>query len=131
MSISKSEILMGRIKEEDLSDELKANLDKLVAALNVVRSAYGKPMRVSSGYRSPAKNAAIGGSKKSHHMTCKACDFKDPDGALDAWLLENQDLLEANGLWLEDPSATPGWSHLDIGVRDTTRKREHKRVFKP
>jgi zinc D-Ala-D-Ala carboxypeptidase len=131
MSISKEEVLMGRIKYEDLSDELKGNLNQLVAALNVIRKAYNKPMIVSSGYRSPAKNAAIGGAKKSHHMTCRACDFKDSDGLLDAWCLANQDLLEANGLWQEDPAATPGWVHLDQGVRDTTKKREHKRVFKP
>lgn len=131
MSISKKEVLMGRIKEEELSDELKANLDKLVTALNVIRKEYGKPMTVSSGYRSPEKNAAIGGSKKSYHMQCLACDFKDSDGALDAWLLEHQDLLEANGLWQEDPGSTPGWSHIDAGTRDTSKKRKHKRVFKP
>jgi uncharacterized protein YcbK (DUF882 family) len=131
MSISKSEILMGRIKEEELSDELKANLEKLTAALNGVRTAYGKPMIVSSGYRSPAKNASIGGAKKSHHMSCKACDFKDTDGSLDTWCLMNQDLLEKLGLWQEHPDATPGWVHLDIGERDTTKKREYKRVFKP
>ena len=131
MSISKNEVLMGRIKEEELSPELKVNLDVLVKALNVIRSAYGKPMSVSSGYRSPDKNAAIGGSKKSHHMTCKACDFKDADGKLSAWCLVNQDLLEANGLWLENPEFTKGWTHLDTGLRDTKIKRKHKRVFNP
>tara|TARA_R110000868_G_scaffold66014_6_gene197017 strand:- start:11695 stop:12087 length:393 start_codon:yes stop_codon:yes gene_type:complete len=129
--ISKKEVLMGRIKEEDLSPELQANLDRLVTALNVVRAAYGKSMTVSSGYRSPANNAAAGGSKKSHHMSCMACDFRDSDGALDTWCLANQDLLEANGLWQENPGDTAGWCHLDIGTRDTTKKREHKRVFKP
>ena len=122
---------MGRIKEEELSDELKTNLEKLTAALNEVRKAYGKAMIVSSGYRSPAKNAAIGGAKKSLHMTCLACDFKDTDGKLDAWCLANQDLLEKLGLWQEHPDATPGWCHIDLGTRDTTKKREYKRVFKP
>jgi hypothetical protein len=129
--ITKEEILMGRIKYEDLSQELKDNLDRLVIALNVIRTAYGQIMRVSSGYRSPAKNAAIGGAKKSHHMNCMACDFKDADGKLDAWLLDNQDLLEANGLWLESPDHTPGWAHLDTGVRNTQIKRKHKRTFNP
>ncbi len=131
MTIKREEILMGRVKYEDLSDEMKANLDKLTAALNVIRAAYGKSMTVSSGYRSPDKNAAIGGAKKSHHMSCMACDFKDADGKLDAWLLENQDLLEANGLWLENPDQTLGWTHLDIGVRNTSVKRKHKRTFNP
>ncbi len=129
--ITKEEVLMGRVKYEDLTPELQANLDKLVDALNVVRTAYNQIMRVSSGYRSPAKNAAIGGSKKSYHMQCLACDFKDSDGKLDEWLLENQDLLEENGLWQENPGDTTGWAHLDLGTRDTTKKREHKRVFKP
>lgn len=132
MSITKEEILMGRVKYEDLSQELKDNLDKLVIALNVVRTAYGKPMIVSSGLRTAVQNSALANSaKKSLHMVCKACDFKD-DGTLDAWCLANQDLLESAGLWQESPDSTPTWCHLDISTdRSTKIKRAYKRVFNP
>lgn len=132
MSVSREEILMGRISYDDLSQDMKDNLDRLVIAVNVVRTAYNKPMYVSSGYRSPQQNAALPNSaKRSLHMSCAACDFKDPDGELDKWCLANQDLLEKAGLWQESPESTPGWCHLDVGSRDTTIPRVYKRVFIP
>lgn len=54
----------------------QANLINLVNhILDPLREVYGKPIRVNSGYRSPALNAAIGGSKTSDHMTGKAADI--------------------------------------------------------
>ena len=38
----------------------------------------GKPILVSSAYRSPELNAAIGGSKNSQHMSGEAVDFTCP-----------------------------------------------------
>lgn len=38
----------------------------------------GHPIRVLSGYRSPAVNRAVGGSKNSAHMTGQAVDFICP-----------------------------------------------------
>lgn len=39
------------------------------------RDIYGKPMRVSSGYRCPNHNAKVGGAKTSFHMQGMAIDF--------------------------------------------------------
>lgn len=39
----------------------------------------GKPIRVLSGYRSPAVNTAVGGSKTSAHRTGHAVDFVCPE----------------------------------------------------
>ena len=48
-------------------------------ALEVVRQALGKnPIIITSGYRSPALNAAVGGAKTSQHMAGKAVDFIVP-----------------------------------------------------
>lgn len=45
-----------------------------------VRALLGdKPIRVLSGYRSPAVNKAVGGSRTSAHMTGHAVDFVCPD----------------------------------------------------
>jgi hypothetical protein len=45
-----------------------------------VRHLLGdKPIRVLSGYRSPAVNKAVGGSSTSAHMTGHAVDFTCPD----------------------------------------------------
>lgn len=43
-----------------------------------VREILGTTIIVSSGYRSPAVNAAVGGSETSDHMKGDACDFISP-----------------------------------------------------
>ena len=43
--------------------------------LDPLREAYGKPIRVNSGYRSIALNKAVGGSPSSQHMTGHAVDI--------------------------------------------------------
>ena len=37
----------------------------LIVKLNAIRSRYGKPIVVTSGYRSPEHNATVGGVKNS------------------------------------------------------------------
>lgn len=55
------------------------NLTNLVKnVLQPLRDLVGKPIVISSGYRSPAVNAAIGGAKNSEHMTGCAADFTIP-----------------------------------------------------
>lgn len=120
------EYLMGRIKPEELSPELRANAEELLRRVNIIRAQYGKPMKVSSGYRSPAQNAAAGGAKKSNHMICKAIDIADPNRELQAWLLQNVELLEKVGLWCEDFDYSPSWAHLQI-----VAPKSGKRFFKP
>jgi hypothetical protein len=122
--IAINEILMGREVASPLTPEMWKNLTKLTIAVNKLREAYGKPLTVSSGYRPPLANSTAGGAKQSAHLVCMAVDFSDPKGELDAWCMSNLDKLEAWGLWLEDPSSTPSWTHVDIRPRAT-------RVFKP
>lgn len=50
----------------------------LCPGLEQVRSLLGKPILISSGFRSPVLNAAIGGSVKSQHMHGLAADFTCP-----------------------------------------------------
>ena len=58
---------------------VRKNLDRLAETMEKVRTLLGdKPILVSSGYRSPAVNAAVGGSKSSAHMSGLALDFSCP-----------------------------------------------------
>ena len=47
--------------------------------LDPLRKHLGRPIRVTSGYRSAPVNKAVGGSKTSRHMTGEAADFKAED----------------------------------------------------
>lgn len=124
--ITIQEILMGRAKFEELPEELQINGKKLLDALNKFRTIYGKPMIVTSGYRPAAINASAGGAKQSNHMKLLACDFKDTDGSLDQYCLDNPKVLEECGLYQEDPGSTLNWCHLQC-----TAPASGKRVFKP
>ncbi len=44
--------------------------------LDPLREAYGKPVIVTSGYRCPALNKAVGGVKSSQHMLGEAADIR-------------------------------------------------------
>lgn len=118
---------MGRDKQYPLSEEQEKNLEQLLECLNKFRKIYGKPMIVSSGYRPEAINKNVkGAAKKSNHIMCLACDFKDLDGSLDEWCLQNLDVLEECGLYLESPLHTPTWCHLQCKSPKSGR-----RVFIP
>ena len=58
------------------NSEIKKNLEQLVDnILDPLREKYGKPIIVTGGYRCPALNALVGGSKTSQHMLGLAADI--------------------------------------------------------
>ena len=57
--------------------EAQANLQALVAdVLDPLRARLGRPIRVTSGYRSPEVNRAIHGAEHSQHLRGEAVDIK-------------------------------------------------------
>ena len=48
----------------------------LVHLLKTVEAHYGKPVIVTSGYRSPTANQRAGGASNSRHTTCEAADIQ-------------------------------------------------------
>lgn len=56
-----------------------ANLKKTAEGMQLIRDLLGKPIFITSGYRSPTLNRAIGGSTSSHHCFGYAVDFKCPN----------------------------------------------------
>lgn len=90
-----------------------ANL-KLLAekVLQPLRDHYQLPVSISSGYRSPALNRAVGGSPSSQHMTGQAADFQIP--SIDNYTVAKwiQDNLNYDQLILEFFSGgNSGWVH--------------------
>lgn len=50
--------------------------DYLVSILDILRNQIGKPVHINSGYRTPARNKAVGGAKYSYHMRGMAADIR-------------------------------------------------------
>ena len=61
----------NRCSKED-AERLKKLIENV---LDPLREAYGKPIKVNSGYRCPELNKAVGGSKTSDHMKGCAADI--------------------------------------------------------
>ncbi len=101
-----------------LTEEQEKNQQIFHQKVNILRAEYGKPMFVTSGVRNWEQHAAIYKKmnrqppKGSAHLIGAAADFADRDGQLAAWCVENVSKLKQWGLYLEDPSCTIGWVHL-------------------
>lgn len=67
--------------DNTIPEEAKANIQSLVEDIvQPIRDAYGKPIRVTSGYRCAELNTAVGGSATSAHTQGLACDLVPQDG---------------------------------------------------
>jgi len=91
-----------------------ANLRAILApGMQRVRDMLGTPVQVTSGYRSPAVNKAIGGARNSQHVQGLACDFVSPafgtPKAVAAYLAQQQDALRFDQLISEG-----GWVHISF-----------------
>ena len=62
------------------TDEQIARLTELCAdVLEPLRVALGRPVRITSGYRSPELNEALGGAARSQHTRGEAADIDAAD----------------------------------------------------
>ena len=92
--------------------ELLPNLHRLMDYLDLIREAYGEPIRVSSGYRSPQLNSLVGGSPQSQHKQGLAADLVVPD--LDRLFGVIRKLGGFDQLIDERPKGRGRWVHVSI-----------------
>jgi len=120
---------------DQLTPEIQAQVLRTLERANALLAVFyeanpGAYRRgCNSGWRPPAVNAATkNAAKLSKHMTGHAIDIADPDGTLDKWCMTpaGQQALTDIGLWLEHPSATPTWCHVQ-----TVPPGSGRRVFYP
>lgn len=111
------------------SGEVTKNLRLLVEnVLDPLRQAWGAPIVVTSGYRCPKLNAAVGGSKTSSHLFGYAADIRTASDKPS----ENRkllDLIAKLGLPFDqlineypDGSNNPDWIHVSYSPRHRRQK---------
>lgn len=77
--LTSSETAVRRGINNTPSPEVILNLKALCEnVLQPLRDWYGKPITITSGYRSPELNKAIKGARNSDHMRGQAVDFVLP-----------------------------------------------------
>ena len=93
--------------------------DELVVLLQCIREHFGKPVHITSGYRTAAHNAAVGGSKSSQHLLGRAADFHVEGVPVVAVAAYAETLLPSRGgigRYPKDanhPTRKTGWVHID------------------
>ena len=50
--------------------------ETLTVVLQCIREHFGKPVTITSGYRTAAHNEAVGGAKSSQHLLGRAADIR-------------------------------------------------------
>lgn len=64
----------------NVPSNLVGNANLTIEIVNEVFAAFPNRFRFTSGYRSPARNAAANGVSNSFHLTAQAADFVPVDG---------------------------------------------------
>ncbi len=81
-----------------------------------IRTHFGKPIRISSGYRSPILNKKIGGAKNSQHTTGEALDLQGMDGLKNSqifnYIKNNLDYDQL--IWEYGTATEPAWVHVSF-----------------
>lgn len=97
-------------------------LKRLCATLEVIRSFIGKPLIITSGYRSQRVNKAVGSKDTSAHRFGRAADLKvygmSPEQLMRAII---QSGVSVDQIILEFNS----WVHLGLSSANKTPRNEH------
>lgn len=110
-----------------LPKHLEGNLRALAEnVLQPARDVLGA-IEVTSAYRSPAVNKAVGGSKTSQHVQAQAADLKFSGGndVLFRWLAENVEYDQL--IWEFGTDSEPSWVHVSY-ANGNNRKQKLKAV---
>ena len=110
-----------RVREFRCRDGTDAVLidEELVVVLQCIREHFGRPVHITSGYRTAARNAAVRGSKSSQHLLGRAADLWVEGTTVEAVAAYAESLLVNRGgigRYPKDtkhPTRTTGWVHID------------------
>lgn len=109
--------------------EVRMNARILASKVNMALTelGYTGTATVSSGFRPPEANAAVGGAKKSLHMRGLAVDFVGQEiGLLVRSRADGPEILRKQSIFQEALESTPRWSHWDLGTRADRPSREFR-----
>lgn len=99
------------------------NLNRLATTiLDPVRKAFGKPIKVSSGFRSTLLNAAVGGVSNSQHLKGLAVDLQVSDlKALKQAVIESGVPFDQ---LIEESKGNTKWLHISCAESGKTARKQ-------
>ena len=111
------------IKNEPSTAHVENLIHLAETVLQPIRDHFGKPVVISSGYRSPELCEAIGSSTKSQHARGEAADFEImgvDNMQLAMWINKNTDFDQLILEFYEPGDPNSGWVHCSA-VKEGSR----------
>lgn len=102
------------------SDIERANIYTLVTEiLQPIRDAFGKSIKINSGFRCKKLNNAVFGSSTSQHLTGSAADITTYDSndelfKLILQMIDDGDIVVGQLIWEYGSDTYPGWIHISL-----------------
>ena len=112
-------------------DDVAHLLELTETILDPLRAAWGKPIRVSSGFRCARLNTAVGGARKSVHMIGYAADLQT-SGSFDKFWNFVLDWLSKSGTKFDqviiekDTRTGARWIHIGLYNNSGQQRRQIK-----
>ena len=108
--------------------------ERLAALINNVldslREKWGAPIIVTSGYRCPALNRAVGGASGSQHMKGEAADIRTVSDKPEDNMRLLKCLLQSGIIWDQvineypDSKGNPNWIHISYKKNGKNRMKK-------
>ena len=128
--LTKSETAVRKGIDNTSSKEIEKSLTALINnVLDPLREKWGAPIRVSSGYRCPKLNRAIGGAAGSQHMKGEAADITSLSDSRNDNMALLQLLLNSGIVFDQvisedvDSMGRPNWIHVSYTTKRANRKK--------
>lgn len=90
--------------------------EALTVVLQCIREHFGKAVTITSGYRTAAHNAAVGGAKSSQHLLGRAADIRVQGVSVEAVAAYAERLMPdwgGIGRYPLKAGRAAGWVHVD------------------
>lgn len=90
--------------------------EALMLLLQCIREHFGKPVVITSGYRTAAHNAKVGGAKSSQHLLGRAADIRVQGISVEDVAAYAESLMPdwgGVGRYPVKTGRTTGWVHVD------------------
>ena len=90
--------------------------EALTVVLQCIREHFGKAVTITSGYRTAAHNAAVGGAKSSQHLLGRAADIRVQGVSVEDVAAYAESLMPdwgGVGRYPIKAGRTTGWVHVD------------------
>jgi hypothetical protein len=120
--LTQSQTAIRRGIDNTPAPDVVENLKRVAALLEQIRTLLGeKPIFVSSGYRSPGVNAAVGGASNSRHLLGLAADFTCPSFATPQIICRE---IAESGLAFDQLIFEGTWVHIGLSPESTSLRRQ-------